>query len=85
MWFPTLAFAVCTLLAQVVLTVRSECVVIVQRHSINCRGHYHRIYVVTMKNIPITIGFIIISAAQLVLGIWAIVLVVSGGKAKPAT
>lgn len=52
-WYPLLMFAVCTLLAQVVLTLR--------------------IYAVTMKNIPIVVGFSVITATQFGLGIWMLV------------
>jgi len=54
-----LTIVVCTLLAQVALTVR--------------------IYAVTMKNIPIVIGFAIITASQLALGTCVMVLTEIGG------
>lgn len=53
-FYSAFVFAVCTLLAQVVLTVR--------------------IYAVTMKNLPIAVGFAIITACQLVLGMYVVVL-----------
>ena len=42
----------------------------------------HRIYAVTMKNIPVTSVFAVITATQLALGIWAVVLTSHGRKAK---
>ncbi|KAF9790805.1 hypothetical protein BJ322DRAFT_1170204 [Thelephora terrestris] len=61
-WYSIFMFVVCTLLAQIVLTVR--------------------VYAVTKKNIPIAIGFAIITLSQLVLGI---VLVVFAARAGAQT
>jgi len=57
-------FVVCTLLAQVVLTIR--------------------IYAVTMKHIPISMGFAIITTCQLVLGVWMVTLAgIKGAQPQP--
>jgi len=52
-WYPLFMFAICTLLAQVVLTLR--------------------IYAVTMKNIPIVVGFAIITVSQFAVGMWMLI------------
>ncbi|KAF9781004.1 hypothetical protein BJ322DRAFT_1112396 [Thelephora terrestris] len=57
-------FVFCTILAQVVLTVR--------------------IYAVTLKNIPITIGLVIVTICQLVPGLWITILSArEGGQPLP--
>jgi len=41
---------------------------------------------VTMKNVPITAGFVVIAATQLAVGIWLIILAAEGGgEAQPRT
>lgn len=59
-WYPAFTHFGCTLLAQVVLTMK--------------------IYAMTMKNVPVTTGFAIISGVQLVLGIYLTVLVSQGAE-----
>ena len=47
---------------------------------------FHRIYAVTRKNIPIAIGFAVITACQLALGICLVTLTAKkGGNTKPLT
>jgi len=83
-FYSILSFVICTLLAQVVLTVRLEHYSIaVQRLQVDFRECYHRIYAVAKKNIPIAIGFVIITISQLVLGICLVVFAArNGGMTK---
>lgn len=42
---------------------------------------FHRIYAVTMKNVPIVVCFAVITVSQFVLGVWMLVLAaLRGGK-----
>ena len=42
--------------------------------------HCRRIYAVTMKNIPITVGFAVIAAAQLAIGVCLVTFAAEGGS-----
>jgi len=62
-FYSILTFVICTLLAQVVLTVR--------------------IYAVARKNIPIVVGFAVITTSQLVLGMCLVVFAArKGGRSS---
>lgn len=80
-WYGLLVFVICTLLAHAMLTIRLRTPPGVQQLQVKC---YHRMYVVTGKNVLATAGFIVITACQLVLGVWMVTLaVMKGGKSKP--
>ena len=70
-WYAFFTFATCTLLAQVVLTLRLGAIFVAQRLCVDILEFCRRIYAVTLRNTPITIGFAIITASQFALGIWA--------------
>ena len=82
-WYAFFTFATCTLLAQVVLTLRLGAIFVVQRLCVDIWESRRRIYAVTLRNTPITIGFEVITASQFALGIWATALSArEGGIAK---
>jgi hypothetical protein len=67
--FPLVAFVVCTILAQVVLTLRSAVRFITQRLEVDSGESYHRIYAVTSKSVPIALVFATITISQFCLGL----------------
>ena len=68
-FYSIFTFAVCTLIAQVALTARSVVFLWLLNDTELISEHYRRIYAVTMKNVPIAVGFAVITASQLALGI----------------
>jgi hypothetical protein len=77
-WFSNFAFISCTLIAQVMLTLRSA-LRFFQWSQTQRYGCCHRVYAVTLKNVPITVGFAVITVSQLAFGIYSIVLLGEGG------
>lgn len=76
MWYSNFVFVVGTVLAQAVLTLRLGAHFIILRFRGNFRP---RIYAVSMKNLPIVIGFGVITASQFVVGIYMMILTAKGG------
>lgn len=79
-WYAELTFNLCTLLAEVALTLRLG-IRFVPQPRVDFRDRFRRIYAITMKNVPITIGFAVITTSQLVLGMYAMISAAKdGGK-----
>lgn len=81
-FYSILTFVICTLLAQVVLTARSVSIH-GRRPQFDFRVEFCRIYAVARKNIPIVVGFAVITTSQLVLGMCLVVFAArKGGKSR---
>ena len=76
-WYSNLMYISCTLLAQVMLTLRFGTVLFGGSEMIQCECC--RIYAVTLKHIPTAVGFAVIATLQFTFGIYIFVLTVRGG------
>ena len=70
-WYPFFAYAVCSLLAQTVLTLRSETFLVVWLVSADPLERCRRMHALAMGNIYITFGFAAIATSQFAIGMWA--------------
>jgi hypothetical protein len=82
-WFSLVVFVICTILAQMVLTIRLRILSDVQWFWVDSWIRCHRIYAVTIKSIPITLVFVALTASQFALGVCMVTLGArEGGKTK---
>ena len=80
-WYGILSFGVCTFIAQVVLTLRLDIPFVFLWLYLHSREFHHRAYAITMKSVPVVIGFGAITVTQLSVGVWLLVVSVkAGGK-----
>lgn len=83
-WYGLFVFSVSTVLAQVMLTARFGIHFLVRMLRSDSRECRVRMHAITLKHLPITVGFSFITLCQLVLGVLTISLVsMLGGGTEP--